>query len=80
MRDLIRIDFNFDVNDFDALAHFQDVLIEIDQIVDKIVAKKTKKTSNLKSKNFVSCFIVNDLNDDDDNNNNDNNVDFFFRF
>ena len=59
------------MNDFDVLAHFQDVVMEIDRVVGKIIAKKAKKTSSSKDKSPVSRLVVSDSDDDDDDNDND---------
>ena len=80
VRELVRVARDFDFKNISIFEHFCDVVVNVDRVVDKIVTKKMKKTSNSKNKNFVSCFIVNDLNDNDKNHNNNNDDDFFFRF
>ena len=79
MRELVRITCDFDFENILIFKHFCDAIVNVDWIVDKIVAKKTKKALNSKSKSFVFCFIVNDLNNDDVDNDNNNDDDFFFR-
>ena len=79
MRELVRVARDFDFDNILIFEHFCDAIVNVDRVVDKIVAKKTRKTSNSKNKNSVFCLVVNDSNNDDNNDNNNDNDDFFFR-
>ena len=53
---MIQINHNFNMNDFNFLAHFQDVVIEIDWVVDKIFSKKWKKRQVQKAR--ILCLVL----------------------
>ena len=75
----MRIDRELNVKDRVVFKHFDSVVVEIERVIDKIVAKKTKKNSRSKRvKRFVFRVVVLNSNNDDNNDNNDDDDNFFF--
>ena len=61
MRELMHVDRELNVEDRVVLEHFRFVVVEIERVIDKIVAKKAKKI-RVQSELSVLCFALLSLN------------------
>ena len=77
VRELVRVARDFNFKNILIFEHFSDVIVNVDRVVNKIIAKT--KALNSKNKSSVSRLVVHNSNNNDDNNNNDNDDDLFFR-
>ena len=76
---LVHVDRDLDFENISIFKHFYDAIINVNQVVNKIVMKKITRASSLKSKSFIFRLVVNNSNENNNDVYNINDENFFFR-